>query len=241
MDLSATAYVGVAVLMLVLFALGRAILLLILVGVVAAVLWLMPLIDAWLMPLIDAGGLITNMFGVGCGADDVAEEDMLADGVCCQYTANCKDKNTCMYCKGGNSFSLVGATPSGSQSIQDGGYFCGSSRKCGGEKVPTIPSGACISKRLAKHSAGCAKLSSRSSCEKDPVCQWVGSNCWKDGTLCAQGTSCNSCCKSATFWPGKMITACGKEDCWQPGTPCVAGATCSNCCNTSGGFRFACA
>lgn len=58
-----------------------------------------------------------------------------------------------------------------------------------------------------------------------------GGSPWPDGTLCGEGTTCNFCENPATFWPGKVFTACGSEPCWGDNTVCLAGTTCNQCCN----------
>ena len=42
--------------------------------------------------------------------------------------------------------------------------------------------------------------------------------CWSDGSICALGTTCNSCCKTAHSRYSLVITACGTEPCWNDGT-----------------------
>ena len=56
---------------------------------------------------------------------------------------------------------------------------------------------------------------------------------WEDGTLCAAGTTCTSCCNGYEYWESKAFTACGIEPCWGDGAICGAGTTCTSCCNGS--------
>jgi hypothetical protein len=58
-----------------------------------------------------------------------------------------------------------------------------------------------------------------------------GGSAWSDGTACALGTTCNLCANAATYWPGKVFTACGSEPCWGGGTVCGSGTTCNSCCS----------
>ena len=52
--------------------------------------------------------------------------------------------------------------------------------------------------------------------------------------LCAEGSTCNSCCNGSSFWSNHHFTwACGQMPCWVSGTVCVEGSTCNSCCNGS--------
>jgi hypothetical protein len=63
----------------------------------------------------------------------------------------------------------------------------------------------------------------------------LGTKCggekWSDGTICGLGTTCRYCKNEATFWYGKVFTACGIESCWGDGTVCLPGTSCNRCCN----------
>jgi len=84
---------------------------------------------------------------------------------------------------------------------------------------------------------------------KSVGCKWDGGKCTGtpgdnppppcsgDGTMCALGTTCNSCCNNASTWWGDptMRTACGIEPAdWKDGTMCAfgfGGGSCSLCTN----------
>ncbi|KAL7451909.1 hypothetical protein ACHAXS_000261, partial [Conticribra weissflogii] len=56
--------------------------------------------------------------------------------------------------------------------------------------------------------------------------------CWNDGTICLEGTTCNSCCNPSTFWPDRDFTfKCGEMPCWEEGTTCLLSTTCNSCCH----------
>jgi len=64
----------------------------------------------------------------------------------------------------------------------------------------------------------------------DGQCQsGLDTSCWDDGTVCAPGISCGSCCNEARDALGFK---CGGE-CWEDGTICGVGTTCNFCCNTA--------
>ncbi|KAL3909987.1 MAG: hypothetical protein SGILL_007868 [Bacillariaceae sp.] len=54
---------------------------------------------------------------------------------------------------------------------------------------------------------------------------------WENGSICAEGTTCNACKNKASYWYGKAITACGQEPKWDDGTTCAEGTTCYACGN----------
>jgi hypothetical protein len=65
----------------------------------------------------------------------------------------------------------------------------------------------------------------------------LGTKCggekWGDGKECALDTTCDYCLNPASYWEGKLFTACGTEPCWEDGTACAVGTTCNNCCHGS--------
>ena len=60
-------------------------------------------------------------------------------------------------------------------------------------------------------------------------------DCWGDGTRADSMEDFLYCCNAASFWPDRMIYACGQMPCWGTNTRCLGGTTCNSCCN---GYRW---
>lgn len=61
----------------------------------------------------------------------------------------------------------------------------------------------------------------------------IQKDCWKPGTTCLAGTTCNwNCCDNENDWEhwySEGITKCGKEPRWGKGTYCFKGTSCNRC------------
>lgn len=56
--------------------------------------------------------------------------------------------------------------------------------------------------------------------------------CLPDGSRCASGTTCNTCCSdSYEYWDSLLFTACGSAPCSDEGTLCWSGSSCGECCS----------
>lgn len=85
--------------------------------------------------IMAAGKAVATGFGAhGCRDANTNEPQhpTLDPGTCCNWTADCNDKNSCFYCSEGNEYSLVGGQSAGSSVHKFGGRYCGSSRVCSG-------------------------------------------------------------------------------------------------------------